>query len=263
MRFAEGWWTGAEGRTRMKSDREMSLTEHLTELRNRLIVVLAVVGVAFVGGFFVSKPVLKWLVDRAHVHVIVTGVPEAFIAVLNVDLVMALVVSSPVILYEVAAFVVPGLTATERRVMAVMLGPGLLLFLAGAAAGFYIFVPVVLHVMRQFILPGVGEDWTLSNYLSFIMDLSLPFGFTAELPLLSGALARAGLVHPDMFRRYRRYAVLVAFVIAAVLAPPEASAMLIMAVPLYLVYELSALVARVFYRPAVAGGLEPVPGDDA
>lgn len=231
-------------------DREMSLTEHLTELRKRITVVIATVGVFFLAGFFVSRPVLHWLVERAHVkHIVVIGVPEAFFALIKVDLMMSLVAASPLILYEAAAFVLPGLTDTERRVVGAVVGPGLLLFLAGMAGGFFIFVPLVLHVMLKFVGQGVSEYWSLSNYINFITYLTIPFGFLAELPLLAGILSHLGLVQPSMFRRYRRYAIVLAFLLAAIIAPPDALSMLIIGSAIYMVYEVSHVVARIFYRP--------------
>ncbi|PSR22223.1 MAG: twin-arginine translocase subunit TatC [Sulfobacillus acidophilus] len=232
-------------------DREMSLTEHLTELRRRLIVVVVTVGILFLGGFYPSRPVLHWLVVRAHVkHIIVIGVPEAFFALIKVDLMLSLVVASPVILYEVAAFVLPGLTDVERRVVGLVVGPGLALFMGGMAAGFFVFVPLVLHVMLTFVGPGVGEYWTLTNYLNFITYLTIPFGFLAELPLISGILAHLGLISPAMFRRYRRYAIVISFLIAAIIAPPDALSMLVIGSAIYLVYEASYVVARIFHRRA-------------
>lgn len=231
------------------NDGDMSLQEHLTELRSRLLVIIVVVGGIFLAGFWVSQPVLHWLVERAHVkHIVVIGVPEAFFALIQVDLIMSLIVGSPLILYEIAAFVLPGLTETERRVVAVIVGPGLVLFLAGMAGGFFVFVPLVLHVMLTFVGPGISEFWTLSNYLNFVIYLTVPFGFLAEMPLVSGVLAHLGLIRPDAFRRYRRYAILIAFFIAAIVAPPDALSMLVIGTAIYLVYELSYGVARIVYR---------------
>lgn len=233
----------------MNHEGEMTLSGHLTELRNRLAWTIGVVGVLFLGGFFVSEPALHWLVHRAHVkHIIVTGVPEAFFALIKIDLVMALIVASPFILYQSAAFILPGLTEVERKVLVVVLAPGLALFMAGMAAGFWVFVPLVLHVMLTFVQGGVSEYWTLTNYLNFIIYLTVPFGFLAELPLLSGILAHVGLIQPSMFRRYRRYAVVVSFLIAAIVAPPDALSMIVIGSAIYLVYEVSHIVARVFYR---------------
>ncbi len=233
-------------------DREMPLIDHLSELRQRLLLTMIVVGGLFLGGFFFARPVLGWLVMHAHVkHVVVIGVPEAFFALIKVDFIMALVISSPLIVYEAAAFVRPGLTSGEKRIAAVLVGPGLVLFLGGMAGGFFIFVPLVLRVMLSFVGQGVSEFWSLSNYLNFIIYLTIPFGFLAELPLISGVTAHLGILPPALFLRYRRYAILIAFLIAAIVAPPDALSMLIIGSVIYLVYELSHIVARIFYREAV------------
>ncbi|MCL6563225.1 MAG: twin-arginine translocase subunit TatC [Firmicutes bacterium] len=237
----------------MNEDREMTIAEHLEELRRRLAVILIAVAVAFVAGFFVSKPVVDWLIARSPLgRVVVTGVTEAFYGLLRVDLVMALVASSPVILYEVAAFVFPGLTAEEKRVVRVVAVPGLLLFLLGMTLGFFGFVPVVLKVMLSFTGSHILPLWTLGNYLSFLIFLTVPFGVVLELPLVSGALAWLGILEPAVFARYRRWAILVAFLVAAILAPPDGLSMILMALPLYAVYELSYLVAKLSFRPSEA-----------
>lgn len=227
----------------------MPLEDHLTELRTRLITMVATLGGAFIACYFVSRPTLYWMLATvgAH-HVIVVGVTEAFFSILKVDLMLALAVSSPVIFYQLSAFIVPGLLPHERRLVAWVTAPGLVLFLAGMAGGFFLIVPTVLRIMVSFTGHGIVERFTLSSVLSFIINLTLPFGVIAELPLLGGVLARMGLLSPAWFGRQRRYAILIAFTIAAILAPPDALSMIIMAVPIYLVYELTALVARVMWR---------------
>lgn len=231
------------------TDPAMSLTEHLAELRTRLFVIIGTVAVLFMGGFFFVRPILNWVIRTTPVHhVIVTGVTEAFFALVEVDLVLSLIVASPVILYEVVAFVLPGLTSAERRVLVVVAGPGLILFILGAAAGYIWVVPLVLKVMLSFTDATVEPMWRVGSLLGFIIDLSVPFGVLAEFPLAAGVLARLGILNPNIFRTYRRYAVFLVFLMSAIIAPPEASAMVLMAIPIYLMYELSAFVARVFYR---------------
>ncbi len=231
------------------NDKRMSVTEHLSELRNRLFIILGAVAVIFLVGFFYTRPVLHWIISHTPVHhVIVTGVTEAFFALIQLDLAMSLILASPLILYEIAAFVLPGLTAVERRVVGIIAGPGLLLFIIGMAVGYFVFIPIVLQVMLSFTGNGIEPMWRLGSLLSFIIDLSVPFGIIAELPLISGVLSHLGLIHPSMFSRYRRYALLLSFFIAAILAPPDALSMTLMALPIYLIYEVSALVARFTYK---------------
>lgn len=227
----------------------MPITEHLAELRSRLLVIVAAFFVFFIAGYFLSRPVLYWLVRRSELHhLVVTGVAEAFYGLIEVDVVLCLIAVSPLLLYEVAAFVFPGLTATEKKMVALFTAPGLVLFLAGVAAGFFWFVPILLRVMLSFTGHGILPLWTLSNYLSFVIDLSVPFGFVAEMPLLAGVLAYMGILDPALFNRFRRYAVLLAFLLAAILAPPTALSMVLMAVPFYLIYELAYVVASAAAR---------------
>jgi sec-independent protein translocase protein TatC len=241
-------------------DREMPLTEHLEELRHRLFVIAGSVLVAFVGAYFVARPVLRWMLAVVGArHVVAVGVTETFFAILEVAFILALIAASPVILYQLAAFVLPGLTAAERRVVSVVLLPGLGLFAAGAAGGFFIVVPTVLRIMLSFTGNGITALFTISSVLQFILTLTLPFGLVAEMPLVAGALANAGILAPGWFERQRRYAIVIAAGIAAILAPPDALSMRIMAVPIYAIYEVSALVVRFAYRRRVTA-YESVPG---
>jgi len=231
------------------NDGEMPLADHLEELRHRLLIMVVALLVAFIGSYFVARPVLHWMLNTVGVHrVIVVGVTEAFFGILKVAFMLALAAASPVIFYQLAAFVTPGLLPHERRLVAVVAVPGLLLFVAGMAGGFFLIVPTVLRIMVGFTGGGIVERFTLSSVLSFIINLTLPFGVIAELPLLGAVLARMGLLSPAWFARQRRYAIFIAFAIASILAPPDALSMILMAVPIYLVYELTALVARLAWR---------------
>ncbi len=227
----------------------MPLEDHLAELRRRIVIVGGVLVVAFIGSYFIARPVLIWMLRAVGLRrVIVVGVTEAFFSMLKVALILAVAVSSPIWVYQVAAFVAPGLLPRERRLVAIVAGPGVLLFAAGLAGGFFLIVPAVLRIMASFTGGMIAERFTLSSVLAFMIGLTLPFGVMAELPLAGGALARMGLVSPGWYARQRRYAILTAFAIAAILAPPDALSMILMAVPIYLIYELTALVARLAWR---------------
>ncbi len=227
-------------------DREMPLVDHLAELRKRLLVVLGLFSGFFVVGYFGSRPILYWVIQRSDLrHLAVIGITEAFFGLVKVDFVLSLIAVSPVLLYQTMAFILPGLTRTEKTMVSVLVIPGMVLFAGGTAVGFFWFVPIVLTVMLSFTGHGIVPLWTLSNYLSFVIDLSLPFGLFFELPLVSAVLSYHGMIRPGVFVRYRRYAVLGAFVLAAILAPPDALSMLLMAIPFYLIYELSHVVALV------------------
>lgn len=230
-------------------DRVMPLTDHLEELRRRIFIILGAVGAGFFVGYFVAHPILIWMLQVVRFpHVIVIGVTEAFFAMLKVAFIVGLVIASPIILYQIAAFVMPGLTPAERKMVGWVLVPGVVLFVGGMAAGFFLIVPTVLHIMLGFTGPDIKATFTLSSVLSFVINLTLPFGVIAELPLVAGSLARLGFLSPAWFERQRRYAIVLAFFIAAIFAPPDAVSMLLMAIPIYLIYELSALVVRLMWR---------------
>ncbi len=234
-------------RRNQEIDQKMPLVEHLSELRKRLMVVLGLFSGFFVLGYFGSRPILYWVIHRSGLrHLAVIGVTEAFFGVVKVDFVLSLVAVSPILLYQMMAFTLPALTITEKTMVRILVLPGMILFAGGISAGFFWFVPIVLRVMLSFTGHGIVQLWTLSNYLSFVIDLSLPFGILFELPLVSAVLSYHGILEPEVFVRYRRYAVLMAFLLAAILAPPDALSMLLMAIPFYLIYELSHVVARVF-----------------
>ena len=242
-------------------DREIPLSDHLEELRHRIFVIAGTVLAGFVAAYFVARPVLRWIlrVVGAH-HVVAVGVTETFFAILEVAFILGLVAASPVILYQMAAFVLPGLTAQERRIVSIVFVPGLGLFVAGCAAGFFLIVPTVLRIMLSFTGQGITALFTISSVMQFILTLTLPFGLVAELPLVAGVLAYLGILAPGWFERQRRYAIVIAFGIAAILAPPDALSMILMAIPIYLIYELSAVVVRVAYRRRVTYSYDDVPG---
>jgi sec-independent protein translocase protein TatC len=229
----------------------MPLLDHLEELRSRILKSLAALAAAFIVGYLVARPMLRYIEYVTRVHQLyVYDVPEAFFGIVKLSLIAGFVLASPVIFYQVAAFILPGLVARERRLLAIVFAPGVLLFAAGMAAGFFWIVPPVLHIMLSFAGPGILPRIRLSSLLSFVIGLTVPFGFVAELPLVSGVLANLGLLSPRWFERQRRYAVLLAFVAAAVITPPNtALAMLAVGIAIYAIYELSAIVVRLAWRP--------------
>jgi sec-independent protein translocase protein TatC len=233
----------------------MPLVEHLEELRSRLFKMLGALAGGFVVGYIVARPVLRYILQITDIHhVIVVDVAEAFFAVLKIAFVVGLVVASPVIFYQVAAFVVPGLLPRERRLLGVVLAPGLLLFLAGMAAGFYWVVPPVLRIMLSFAGPGITPDLRLASLVAFVIGLTVPLGFVAEMPLVAGVLANLGILSPQWFARQRRYALLLAFVVAAIITPPNtALAMVAVGLAVYAIYEISAVVVRLAWRPPDRG----------
>jgi sec-independent protein translocase protein TatC len=223
------------------------LLEHLIELRRRLLWSVVALGIAFAICLYFAQPIFGFLVQplvAAGQHrVIYTAVFEAFFVQLKVGFFAALMVSFPIIASQIWLFVAPGLYVRERRAFLPFLLMTPVLFLSGAALAYYVGMPLALHYLLSYqgdyggitqeALPAVG------NYLDFSMRFIFGFGVAFLLPVLLMLLERAGLVSRKQLVRGRRYAIVASTVVAAVLTPPDAISMLLLAVPLILLYELS------------------------
>ena len=223
------------------------LLEHLIELRRRLLWSVAALGIAFAICLYFAEPIFGFLVQpliaAGQTRVIYTAVFEAFFVQIKVAFFAALMISFPIIASQIWLFVAPGLYARERKAFLPFLLMTPVLFLSGAALAYYVAMPLALHYLlgyqgdiggiQQMALPGVG------NYLDFSTRFIFGFGVAFLLPVLLMLLERAGLVTRRQLKRGRRYAIVVAFVIAAVLTPPDVVSQLLLAVPLVALYEVS------------------------
>ena len=225
------------------------LMEHLIELRRRLLWSLAAIGAAFVVCLNFAEPIFGVLVQpllrAGEGRLIYTDVFEAFFVNLKVALFSALMLAFPVVATQLWRFVAPGLYANEKRAFLPFLLLTPVLFIAGASLAYFVAMPVALHFLLSFegnvggieteALPAIG------NYLSFATHFLFGFGVAFLLPVLLMLLERAGLVTRAQLKAGRRYAIVVAFVIAAVLTPPDVLSQFLLAVPLMLLYEFALL----------------------
>jgi sec-independent protein translocase protein TatC len=200
----------------------MSLVEHLEELRHRIIVVAVAVGLAAVAGFVLADPIIALL--RAALpadtdaQLIQTSVAEGFAVRLQIALVAGLALAMPVIFYEVWAFVTPGLTRSERRLVWPLLGVAVVLFAAGIGLG-YLLIPLAVDFLLGFSLPGVPALLGVADYLGFVTTFLIAFGLALQFPVLLFVLARIGVLSYGFLARRRR-AVAVLIVLFAMLITP-------------------------------------------
>ena len=225
------------------------LLDHLIELRRRLLWCVATLAVSFGICLYFARPIFGFLVQpllaAGQDRLIYTAVFEAFFVEIKVAFFAAGTVSFPIIANQLWQFVAPGLYKKEKRAFAPFLILTPFLFLSGAALAYYVAMPVALHFLlgyegniagvQQEALPGVG------NYLSFVTRFIFGFGIAFLLPVLLLLLERAGLVTRQQLKRGRRYAIVIAFVVAAVLTPPDVISQLLLAVPLVVLYEVSLI----------------------
>ncbi len=228
----------------IRSDDKLPFSDHLEELRHRLIVIVAGIAVGFAASYGFSQQILFFLQRPLPTKLVFIAPTEAFFVNIKVAFYAALFLSGPLILFEVWEFVAPGLYEHERRYSFPFLIISTVLFLVGGLFAYVVILPVVLH----FLITQGGDLWkpniTLSSYLSFCMKLILAAGLLFEFPVLMYFLTKVGVVTPEFLVKNRKYALLAAFVIAAVLTPPDVFSQILLAVPLYLLFEVSIFVAK-------------------
>lgn len=254
-------------------DARMPLTAHLEELRTRLVRSLLAIAVGFAAAYAFADRLFELLtrpllglnqpgLEVTDVNLIGTGVAEAFFTKIKVAFLAGIFLASPVILYQIWRFVAPGLYDTEKRYARPFVFFGTVFFVAGAWFCYEIVMPVGYRfLIEQYGSIGISPEIRISEYLTFTARMLLAFGVTFELPVFTFFFARLGVVTHQMMIAYTRYAVLVIFVLAAILTPgPDVASQLLMAGPLLLLYALSIGVAYVFgTRPAPVPDAEPAP----
>ncbi len=225
------------------------LLDHLVELRRRLIYCVVTVVVAFVGCFFFARDILQILVHplvaAGQKEIINTDVFGGFFVQVKVALFAGMMIGSPVIANQLWQFVAPGLYSREKRALLPFLFATPVLFSAGAAMAYFLAVPIALKFLLGFQgdLGGVEQKALpdVNNYLGFIMQFMFGFGISFLLPILLMLLERAGIVTRRQLIGFRRYAIVLAFGIAALLTPPDIGSQLLLAIPLVILYELGII----------------------
>lgn len=249
------------------ADQKMPLTAHLEELRWRLIKSLLAVAVAFIGTYNLADPLFAFLTrpllaqNPGPVELIGTGVTEAFFTKLKVSFIAALFIASPVIFFQAWMFVAPGLYDQEKRYARPFVFFATIFFVLGAAFCYWVVFPVGYRFfIEEYRSIGVSPAIRISEYLTFTARMLLAFGVTFEMPVVTFFLARLGMVTHRTMLSYARYAVLVIFIVAAVLTPgPDVASQMLMAGPLLVLYAVSIGVAYMFgaapATEAAAGGV--------
>jgi sec-independent protein translocase protein TatC len=236
----------------IEGDEKLPFTAHLEELRNRLVKCFIAVGVGFVISFgfkerlfqILVRPLMK--VMQEGDTLIFTGLPEAFFTYLKVSFLAGIMVASPVILYQFWMFVAPGLYDKERRMLMPIVVLSTFFFVGGALFGYFVVFPYGFKFFLGFATETIRPLPSMREYLSFSAKLLLAFGIVFEMPLVITFLARLGIVNVAFLKKNRKYAILLFFVGAAILTPPDVITQIMMALPLILLYEISIIGARIF-----------------
>lgn len=226
------------------------LTEHLAELRKRLMISCVAVGVCFAASYNFSNelfglltlPLVKVMPDQSSM--IFTGLAEGFFTYLKVSFLTGILLASPVIFYQLWAFISPGLYSNEKKYIFPFTFFSVIFFVGGALFGYFVVFPFAFEFFMSFNNEQIRALPSLKEYLTFSTKLLLAFGMAFELPIFIFFLAKLGIVTVEGLARNRKYFLVGAFIAAAILTPPDVVTQILMAIPLMLLYELGIIAAR-------------------
>lgn len=229
----------------------MPLLSHLGELRVRLTRIVIMILIGFFGFYGVSElaytylaePLTRFLPEGSTL--IYTSPQGAFFTYMKVALMLSILGTSPFSFYQIWAFIAPGLYKEEQRAVLPLAFFSAFFFLAGAAFCYFAVFPIVFKFFMGFTTDLIKPMISVEEYLSFALKLVIAFGLVFEMPLFAYFLARLRLLTPEAMKKHRKYAVLVIFIVAAILTPPDVFSQTMMAIPMLLLYEVSIYVAKV------------------
>ncbi|MFP4585141.1 MAG: twin-arginine translocase subunit TatC [Desulfococcaceae bacterium] len=238
----------------MQEDEKMPFMSHLEELRSRLVTCFVAIGVGFAAAYgfkeqlfeLLTRPLIQAMGEKDTL--IFTGLPEAFFTYLKVAFLAGVGVAAPVLLYQFWMFVAPGLYRTEKKLLLPVVVLSTFFFVGGALFGYFVVFPYGFKFFLGFSGDKIQALPSMREYLAFATKLLLAFGVVFEMPLVITAMSRMGLVSVEFLKKNRKYALLLFFIGAAIITPPDVVTQIMMAVPLMFLYEISIIGARIFAR---------------
>lgn len=229
--------------------RNLTLVEHLTELRNRIIYMAAVFVAAVLLSYNFSEILVTDMIGIVpDISFVFISPAELLLSYIKIAVIIGLSVASPFLIMQIWLFVSPGLEKKERRTMMFSLLFGGVFFILGAVFAYVVVLPLVLEFFMGFQVEGIEEMISFSSYLSLIVNTVLSFGLIFELPSIMVIMVRFGIVKVRFLRKNRKYIILVIFVVAAVLTPPDIISQTLLALPMILLFELGIFLSRIVER---------------
>jgi len=233
-------------------EKKLPLTSHLQELRKRLILSFIAIGVGFALCYTFADSIFNVLaaplltVMPKGGSLIFISVAEAFFTYMKVAFIAAVILVSPFVLYQIWAFVAPGLYQKEKRYVVPFVLGGSLFFAVGVLFAYFVTIPIGFKFLLGYATDFIKPLPSMKEYLSFSIKFLLAFGLCFEFPVVLVLLARIGVVDAKMLARQRKYAILLIFIFAAIITPPDFISQVLMALPLWGLYELSIFLSKIF-----------------
>ncbi len=235
------------------TDGQMTLIEHLNELRVRLIWIISALLIGTLLAFFFRDALLTFLQSPlGTAPLISTGPTDTIINVFKISFMVGASIAMPVIVYQLVAFAAPGLYSNEKRALFMTLPAIMLLFLSGMAFAYYVMLPVAIQFLQTFAGTHVEQLWTLDRYVGFVTQIVFWIGVSFETPVVLGFLSRTGIVSGQQLLRFWRYALVIIAIISAVITPTvDPVNMSIVMAPLIILYFISVGLGYLLYKPRV------------
>lgn len=234
----------------MHEEEKQPFLSHLEELRKRLVAISIGIGVAFVICYIFSERLFQYLILPLKAvlpkgeRLIFTNLPEMFITYLKVSLIAGILLAAPFIFYELWLFIAPGLYQREKKYVIPFVLFSTILFVGGSLFGYFVVFPFGFKFFLGFSNEYVKALPSVKQYFSFSIKLLFAFGVVFEMPVVVFFLTKMGMVTSDFLKKQRKYAILLIFIIAAILTPPDVATQIMMAGPLLILYEISILISK-------------------
>jgi len=229
---------------KQNNEKKMPFIDHLEELRWVLIKCIIAVVVLSVGSWFFSAKIQAFLQRPYPYPLVYLGVADPFVIRLKIAVTTGVVIGIPFIVYQFWSFIAPGLLEKERKFVPTIVIFTTVCFLIGASFAYFVIIPFGIKFFSSFQTENFIQNVTINKYLGFVIMLMLVFGLVFELPLLSGFLTKIGILNYRFLKKVRKYGIVIVFIVAALLTPPDPQTQLFLAGPLIILYEISIWVSR-------------------
>jgi sec-independent protein translocase protein TatC len=232
---------------------EMTLEEHLTELRKRIIYTLIVLVLSLIVGFYYAGNVVEYLKadigEGQNISLNVFSPAAGLILYMRISFIFGIIVTLPFSLYQLWRYLSPGLTSTERKIIVLTIPFVPLLFVLGILFAYFFIFPMLISFMVHFTNQvGVNEVFGITEYLRTMFNIIFPIGILFELPLVIFILTKLGILTPDYLAKIRKYAYLVFVLVSGLITPPDIISQILVSLPLILLFEISILLSRFIYK---------------
>lgn len=221
-------------------DKQLTLVEHLSELRKRVIIIFIAIILGAGISYKYIDTIIEYMVKPAKkLEFIYLSPPELFLAYIKIAIIAGIIISSPIILMQIWLFIKPGLKRNERKYLLFSLYMGIIFFLIGCTFAYLTIIPITIEFFTQVSVEQIAPLFSFDSYLSFVSSLLFSFGLVFELPLLIVLLTQLNLITAETLKKYRKIVILVIFILAAILTPPDVVSQVLLALPMLFLYELS------------------------